>query len=184
VSGAIGSSSSIATAAGTTIGVTLIGIATAQWAVIAVGLSIGITARWAYLMSLKKALGWREMRIDLMMFPMNGVLTAQLVDELGIHDGRLLLTASMFGAASTMAFAEVHRRWLNKSFTPTPKIFSAPGSITHIPADTSEVDVVAVGSATPLSVSSMVIKIIKDSPAPAGTDDFDRLLKEIDDEPS
>ena len=77
---------------------TIFGIALEQWLAIGVGLGIGILARWSYLLSVARTVGWRDVRIDLMAAPMNGILAAQILMTTGMHNERIVLAAGMLGA--------------------------------------------------------------------------------------
>jgi hypothetical protein len=119
-------------------GATLLGLATEQWLTIAAGLVIGMVAHWALLLHARKALGWRQIRIDAMMFAANGVLAAQAADAAGLTGVKLLTAAMLFGAGSTILFGKARAKWFAEQgalpVSPLPpgsaaELIQAPGRV-------------------------------------------------------
>jgi len=159
------------------------GIATDQWIVIASGLGIGVFARSAYLMSLRKPI-WRDLTVSVIMAPMNGVLASELVESIALHDARLLLATSLLASSSTMIFVEARRRFLQWHGTEEPtQIFTGPDTTVNIPSSAGDVSVTAVGTGTPQTTAQVVIaELGKVEPITDHGDAIAELLRKLDEE--
>lgn len=159
-----------------------VGIATDQWGVIAAGLGIGILARAAYLMSLRKPV-WRDLVISLIVAPMNGALTAELVSSLHLADSKLLLAAALLGSSSTMAFMGARKqflRWHGNDRSPA-QVFADPDSTTAIPPGTKGAEVVAVSPETPDSTAAVTKRALaRQKPVTDEDAEMKRLLGKLD----
>lgn len=171
---------------GLTFATTFMGISTGQWIIIACGLAIGVLARASYLMSLRKPV-WRDFLISIVMAPMNGVLASELVESINLHDARLLLATSLLASSSTMIFVEARLRflsWHGVQQQPT-QIFTAPGTVTHVPAEAHAVDVTAVGDKTPQTTGEVAVdQLRKAGPVTDHGDGLAALLHKLDGEQS
>ena len=170
-------------AAGLSVGSAFMGIATDQWVVIAAGLSVGVFARSAYLMSLRKPI-WRDLTVSVIMAPMNGVLASELVESIALHDARLLLATSLLASSSTMIFVEARRRFLQWHGTEEPtQIFTGPDTTVNIPASAGDVSVTSVGTGTPQTTAQVVIaELGKAEPITDHGDAIAELLRKLDEE--
>lgn len=170
---------------GINLGTAFMGITTGQYIVIACGLGIGIMARAAYLMSLRKPV-WRDFAISIVMAPMNGVLAVELIEAINLHNGRLLLATSLLASSSTMIFVEARLRFLNWHGVEKPptQIFTAPDSSTHVPSNSRAVVVTSVGENAPQTTGEVAIsELSKVAPVTDHGGDLAALLHKLDKEP-
>lgn len=153
------------------------------WLVILGGLAIGVMARWAVLQSMNQPCGWREVRVDMMILLMNGLLAAQFASAFDLNGTKLAVAAAMFGASSTMVFAKIHGAFVEKVVKTA--IFVGPDQTTSIPAAIPPpVEVHSVGKQTAQSVPERLIQVFKqaDPPTDEQIEDYLRRLGSKDDE--
>jgi hypothetical protein len=124
--------------------VAILAVDASYWLTIAGGLLVGLMARYAVMLSLNMPVGWREIRIDALVLLANGLLTVQFAELFGLHEVRLAVAASMFGASSTMIFSKLHSAFVERASRMPTMVFAGPDSTTSVPAAASAVEVHAV----------------------------------------
>ena len=124
--------------------VAMLAVDARYWLTIAGGLMVGLMARYAVMLSLNLKVGWREIRIDALVLLANGLLTVQFAELFGLHEVRLAVAASMFGASSTMIFSKLHQAFVQRATQLPTMVFAGPDSTTTVPAAAPSVEVHAV----------------------------------------
>ena len=140
------------------LGTMFMGIATDQWIVIASGLGIGVLARTAYLLSLKKPV-FHDLIVSLIMAPMNGALAAEMVESIALHNARLLVATSLLASSSTMIFVESRKHFLRWKGVDekASQVFTGSDTTVHIPQSAHAVDVVSVGKDAPQTTAEVAL---------------------------
>ena len=176
--------SSTSIAVGFTLNATFMGITLDQWVVIGCGLAIGVVARFCYLLSLKKPV-WLDLIIAIGIAPMNGVLAAELIETINLHNVRLLLATSLIASTSTMAFIEARirfLRWRNID-QPTTQLFTTPDTVTHLPTNSRPVDITSVGENSPQTTGEVAVaELGKVEPITDNGESLAALLHKLDGE--
>ena len=160
------------------------GIPIDQWIVIGCGLAIGVVARFCYLLQLRKPV-WLDLVIAIGIAPMNGVLSAELVETINLHNVRLLLATSLIASTSTMAFIEARTRflkWRNVD-QPSTQLFTTPDTTTHVPTNSRPVDITSVGENSPQTTGEVVLaQLGKVEPITDNGESLAALLHKLDGE--
>jgi hypothetical protein len=161
--------------------VALLAVDARYWLTIAGGLMVGLMARYAVMLSLNLKVGWREIRIDALVLLANGLLTVQFAELFGLHEVRLAVAASMFGASSTMIFSKLHSAFVERASRMPTIVFAGPDSTTTVPASAPAVEVHAV----PDDTDPVRSELRRAFPKPETSDPkMDELMKRLGEEPS